>query len=157
MQNRDEDADSTTNLPRIPSKSKTPVYDSPFAIPDDAEVPPETFRYSEWRREKKNASGRRRKETENWRYGRRVSRSKESASGNSTSWGRKKRRKIPTNPRAASSRRPRTPSRTGSGPTNPCISLLTKHAKLWSFRCWSTINEKRSMSSKSSPNSTGKD
>jgi hypothetical protein len=40
MKTRDfDEEEKKTGLPKIPSNRQVPKYDTPFAIPDDAEVP----------------------------------------------------------------------------------------------------------------------
>lgn len=66
---REEAQESSTNLPKLNSKGHVPNYESPFAIPDDAEVTHHSYRYLGWKKGKKNANARKRNAMKNLKYG----------------------------------------------------------------------------------------
>ena len=152
-----EENASRSLLPKIKRNESGGKLESPFAMPEDAEVTPLKIRFSEWSKKNGIENDKKRHKGTKWKFGRRASKSKALPSNNLTNWANRKSTKKKIKPKWALSRPPKTPSKTESKSTNPCTSSSAKNDKPYSSKCLSITKDKKSINSKTSHASTAKD
>ena len=104
-----EENPSKSLLPKIKRNESAGKMDSPFAMPEDAEVRLLPIRFSAWSKKKGIENDKRKHSEIKWKFGKRESKSRESPSKNSTSLESRKSTKKKTKPKWASLKLPRTP------------------------------------------------
>ena len=158
MKGRDFDEDSRKgSQPKLPNINNVPKYDSPFAIPDDAEVRDQICRYFEWRRKKKRGRDSKNRGIRTWKFGRRGLKNRVLLFGSSMTWVRRVKNRIVINLKLVFLKLLKMQSKIGLRSISLCMILLVKRGKLCCSRCWLIIKGKKSISFKSWLNYIKKD